>query len=58
MSDVKKDGSYFQDRQGLSFQTPDGKPPANDGVRIKISDNSGGHTTGTWSGGQVIPDKK
>jgi hypothetical protein len=57
MSDVKKDGGYFTDRNGMSFQTPDGKPPANDGVKIQISNQNGGHSSGTWSGGQAGKDK-
>ena len=57
MSDVKNNGGHFTDRNGLPFQTPDGKPPANDGVKIKISDGNGGHSSGTWTSGQASKDR-
>jgi hypothetical protein len=58
MSDVKKEGDWFSDRNGKSFQTPDGKPPGNDGVKIRIGNDNGGSSPGTWSGGQTNPDKR
>jgi hypothetical protein len=57
MSDVKKDGGYFVDRNGASFQTPDGKPPANAGVQVTIGNGNGGHSTGTWNGSQTVKGK-
>ncbi len=58
MSDVKKDGDYFTDRNGKSAQTPDGKPPAGYGVQVKVSDNNGGLASGRWDGSQFVTDKK
>jgi hypothetical protein len=58
MSNVNKDGDYYTDNTGRSFQTSDGKPLANEGVKIKISDTTGGQSSGTWSNGQAVPDKR
>lgn len=58
MSEVKKDNGYNVDRYGTSAQTPNGQPPANAGVQVKIGDNNGGHVTGHWDGSQFVKDRK
>jgi len=58
MSTTKKDNDYFVDPFGTSAKTPDGKPPGSDGVKVTISDNNGGHVSGTYTSGQFVKDKK
>lgn len=56
--DGVKSMSWFTDRNGTSYQTPDAKPVASSGVPVTISDNKGGTITGHIVDGLAVPDKK
>ncbi len=46
----------FQDANGRTFNTPDGKPPASYGVPLTSTQN-GQTQQGTWNNGTFVPNK-